>query len=391
MQLENLDFLTSELGQALLAELAPQDLSERHQLGLLTRLRKHYAPDEAGSALELARLRQRATLKFGTAAERMYFTAGALEQASDPLIRAYRAQASQDQQVLDLCCGIGADSLAFAQAGAQVTGVDLDPLRVALARLNAEALGLSAQFIQADVRDLKPPSVDLIFYDPARRDDEGRRIFNVEQYEPPLSLCRAWRGQVLVKLSPAVDKTQVADYSAGLSFLSVAGDLKEAVLHIGMGWQGERAVLLSEQGTLVWQSEGSEPEAQFSTPRAYLIEPDPALLRASYVRHYAEQTGAFMLDETIAYLTSDALPEGDLRRWSRAWRVQAWMPFNLKRLRAELRQRGVGRVTVKKRGSAITPEQLTADLKLKGTNECTLVLTRHQGAPIVLICDPQPT
>lgn len=390
MQREQLDFLTSERGQALLADLAQQDLSERQQLSLLTRLRKHYRPEEAGSALELARLRHKAVLKFGDAAQRMYFTAGALEQASDPRIRAYRAQeVGAGRRVLDLCCGIGADSLAFAQAGAQVTGYDLDPLRVALARLNAQALGLATDFIQADVRQLAPQA-EIIFYDPARRDEQGRRLFDVEQYEPPLSLCQAWQGQVLVKLSPAVDKTQLAPYAGGVAFFSVAGDLKEAVLYRDAGWQGERAVLLDEAGALVWHATGDEPPARLSTPRAYLLEPDPALLRAGYVRHYAEQLGACMLDESIAYLTSDALPQGDLRRWGRAWRVQTWMPFQLKRLRAELRQRGVGRVTVKKRGSAITPEQLTADLKLKGTGECTLVLTRYQGAPIVLLCDAQP-
>jgi arsenate reductase-like glutaredoxin family protein len=62
------------------------------------------------------------------------------------------------------------------------------------------------------------------------------------------------------------------------------------------------------------------------------------------------------------------------------------MPFHLKTLRAYLRERGVGRVTVKKRGSPITPEALTAKLKLTGDESRTLIMTRHQGKPIVMIC-----
>jgi hypothetical protein len=62
------------------------------------------------------------------------------------------------------------------------------------------------------------------------------------------------------------------------------------------------------------------------------------------------------------------------------------MPFNLKKLRAELVKQGVGKVTVKKRGSPITPEELQAKLHLKGGGRhAVVILTRLGGQPIVLI------
>ncbi|NUM47252.1 MAG: hypothetical protein HUU38_21335 [Anaerolineales bacterium] len=64
------------------------------------------------------------------------------------------------------------------------------------------------------------------------------------------------------------------------------------------------------------------------------------------------------------------------------------MPFNLKKLRAYLRERNIGRVTVKKRGSPLEPESLIRDLKLKGDGEKVLVLTKLQGEPVVLVCAP---
>jgi hypothetical protein len=63
------------------------------------------------------------------------------------------------------------------------------------------------------------------------------------------------------------------------------------------------------------------------------------------------------------------------------------MPFGLKRLRALLRSRGVGRLTVKKRGSAITPESLRQQLRLSGPEEATIVLTRVAGAATVLVVE----
>lgn len=64
-----------------------------------------------------------------------------------------------------------------------------------------------------------------------------------------------------------------------------------------------------------------------------------------------------------------------------------WMPFQLKRLRRYLAHRGVGRLTVKKRGFPMSPEELIARLRLKdGRESRVLVMTRHRGQPIAIIC-----
>jgi len=125
-----------------------------------------------------------------------------------------------------------------------------------------------------------------------------------------------------------------------------------------------------------------------SEPRAYLIEPDPSILRAGLVALLGKMLHASQLDATIAYLTTDhrvASPFG------RAWKVEDWMPFGLKRLREYLRQRDVGQVTIKKRGSPLEPDALAHDLRLKGDNQRVLILTQLQGKPIVVIgLPPEP-
>ena len=92
----------------------------------------------------------------------------------------------------------------------------------------------------------------------------------------------------------------------------------------------------------------------------------------------------YRLDEAIAYLTADAPAASP---WARAWPVWEWLPFNLKRLRAALRARGVGRVTVKKRGSALQPEDVIRRLRLDGQGaSAVVVLTRVAGQHVALIC-----
>lgn len=394
MQLTDLQFLTSDAGVQLLERLRGEDLRDSNTLRLITLLRKQYTADEARAALELAQLRVKAVGKFGAAAGQMYFTRDALEQASHPLVSAYRARDAAGWQILDICVGIGGDALPFAVAGAHVTGVDLDPVRVEMARLNALALGVDANFELGDARNYPVnPQTDLIFFDPARRDAQGRRIHQVEAYQPPLSLINAWDvPRKMVKVSPGVDVQQLAVYGGEVWFISVMGDLKEALLVLNAGdsiRQNARkfkAVLLTDDATLEW-SDIPLQETSLSEPRQFLLEPDAALIRAGLVTNAAQAFDAYQLDESIAYLTADHVPSS---AWVKAWNVLHWMPFSVKALRAYLRDQHVGNVTVKKRGTAVTPEALIPQLKLKGTETRTLILSRLKGEQIVMVCDERP-
>jgi hypothetical protein len=188
-----------------------------------------------------------------------------------------------------------------------------------------------------------------------------------------------------VKLSPGVDLDQVRDYPAALTFISVDGDLKEADLGFGpLSYFATHALLLTTDGGEHHYHTDSLPDAPpTAPPRAWLCEPDPAIIRAGYVAPLAADVDGVQMDAQIAYFTTAAKPDSP---WVRAWEIEDWLPFNLKKLRAYLRERNVGTVTVKKRGSPLTPEELTRKLKLKGEQSRTLVLTRHDDAPIVLIC-----
>jgi hypothetical protein len=386
ISLLDIEFLASSTGKTLLQRLSDENLSETNTLSLLTRLRKDYSPEQAGAALEMARLRLKAVDKFGDDAAKMFFTRDALEQASDPLIRDYRAELIGAKILVDAGCGIGADSLAFAKAGASVIGLDIDPVRVEIASYNARVSGLNARFEVADIRDGLPPS-DIAFFDPARRDDQGKRIYDVDHYQPPLSIVRAWnQASVMVKLSPGVDLDQLKSYAGLVNFISVAGDLKEALLSLGDGVRRKRATLLRPGEHYLWEREvGFIPDTVITPPRGWLIEPDPAILRAGLVQDAAAKFDGSLLDDTIAYFTTDTKPESP---WIRAWQILDWMPFNVKKLRAYLREHNVGNVTVKKRGSPVTPEVLIPQLKLNGSQSRTLVLTRFQRQPIVIICAP---
>ncbi len=389
-----LDVLLSPEGRAILADLAARDLGDDHTLALLGNLRRDLAPDAAGAVLALARLRQRAASKFSRASE-MIFTAEALEQASGEWLATWRASlmaALAPRHVADLACGIGGDTIALAGIpGARVTALDRDPVRLRMARANLAAYDRAAQLVQADLTAPLPlRAVDAAFFDPARRVD-GRRVFSVRDCAPPLDVIAGWAIPALaVKLSPGVDLDELRPYTqagAGVEFLSVSGELKEAVLWRGAwGFAGRRAVRFDPGAPPLTLVPQGAPPPPLSEPRAVLLEPDPAVIRAGLLGELVDHLGApfYRLDDSIAYLTGDAAVES---RWVRAWPVWAWMPFQLKRLRAALREWGITQVTVKKRGSPLMPEDLIRQLKLKGEGgSAVVVLTQVAGRHSAIIC-----
>jgi len=378
-------------------------------LRAFTRLSRSFPADLARAALETAILRRQAAAKFPQASQ-MVFTREALEQATVFEVSAYRcARFGGCDRLLDLGCSIGGDTLALA-ALAPTTGLDLDPLRLAIAKANLRSI-LSERpvdFIQADLRQALPvrlsPGMGL-FFDPARR-DRGKRIHSASQYQPPLDVIRAWLAHAPalgVKLSPGIDPNELAGYDAELEFISLNGELKEAVLWFGpLKSARRRATLLPGAHTLAaspdepgeprspggWSDSG--PELPLSEPRALIYEPDPAILRAGLVRALGAQLGAAQLDPDIAFLTGDRLVETP---FAHAYAVEAWLPFNLKRLRQALRARRIEALVVKKRGSPIQPEDLIHDLHLRPGSrgfgdERTLILTHLRSRPIAIICQP---
>jgi hypothetical protein len=399
MDLASFRALLTPYGQEALEAAGALAPREADFLAHFSALSKGYPRELARAALETAILRAEAAAKF-PGAGRMYFTRAALEQASGWAVSSYRAGRYRDfSPLLDLGCSIGADTLALAESG-PVTGIDRDPLRLRMARANLAALGLGGQaaFIQADLRaalPLRPPARTALFFDPARR-RAGRRVFSVEQYIPPLSIVERWLPDcpaLGVKISPGVKLDELARYDAEVEFISQRGELKEAVLWFGpLKTARRRATVLPGPHTLALPAEGGgrggEAPPSLSEPRAFLYEPDPAILRAGLVRELGQALGAAQLDPDIAYLTAGkraATP------FARVWAVEDWLPFGLKRLRAALRERKVGRVTVKKRGSPMQPEELIRALRLKKDEqgERVLFLTHLRGRPIVVICYPE--
>ncbi|RRD30686.1 class I SAM-dependent methyltransferase [Actinomyces bowdenii] len=404
--------LLTPQGWAFLGSLPPYDPDRA--LELAQRLRREgHSPALVAAALTQQRLRARAAAKFGPFAASMLFTPDALEQATRLEVAARHAAryaAAGAQRVADLGCGIGGDAIALAGLDLPVLAIERDEATAALATVNL------MHFPHAEVRcadalevDLEEAGVDAVFADPARR-AQGRRITDPEQWSPPLSRVLALRERVPalgVKVAPGIDHGLLPP-QAHVQWVSVDGQLVEAAI-----WCGPLAVEGSGRSALLLQSQPSgevrastlsdpavedpsQPPEQadcLDSPEglAELIhEPDGAAIRAGLVSHLAKALRARPVAPRLAYLTGDSAPEAPLAPFLRSWRVTEVLPLRLKALRARVRERGIGRLEIRKRGVEVSPEALRASLRLSGEAGETWILTRlgPEARGAVIVAEP---
>ncbi|WP_229073907.1 methyltransferase domain-containing protein [Actinoplanes sp. DH11] len=380
----------------------------------------------SAAALTQASLRGRAACKFGPDAARMFFSRAGLEQATRAVVadrRAARLAAAGVRSLTDLGCGLGSDAFAAARQGIRVHAVDADPLTAALAAANAEALGLGELITVecADATTVEVERYDAVFADPARRQAGRGRVFDPKSYSPPWDFVAALPGRVprtVLKLAPGIDHGLLPPGAEG-EWVSVGGDLVEAAFWCGpLAGAPRRATLLGSRmgsgaaaggagvgatgagttgagtgvagagvvgaGAGVAELTGSGFVAAPVGPvGAYLYDPDPAVVRSHLVAEFAASVGGWLGDPQIAYVYTDEPVDTP---FARRLEVTDVLPFSLKRLRALLRDRGIGRLEIRKRGSALVPDQLRKELRLSGPHGAGLVLTRVADAPTVLLC-----
>lgn len=390
VDVELLAALRSPAGRGLLADA--EAVSAADDLARAAALRRRHptaAPALVAAALTQASLRRAALAKLGSDAACLWATREALEQATRRGVAEHRAARlaaySPGGSLVDLGCGLGADLVAAARAGLAVTGVDADPLRVALAAANLAELGLTGGVLQADATHVDLTAYDLAFCDPARRDARGR-VSDPRDCSPPWDVVTSWlQRPTVVKTTPAIAHALVP-VGVEAEWVSDGGDLVEAALWGGpLAGVRRRATVLPAGATLTDRDDPGPAAVGVAGPGAYWLEPDDAVVRAGLVTAVAARVGGWLLDPNIAYVSTDS----DARTpFARTYRVLEEVPYHEKALRAALRARDVGALTIKKRGVDVVPERLRARLRLRGSRSATLVLTRVAGAGRAYLVEP---
>ena len=371
--------------------------------------RRHLPAELAAQVVTQWERRERAARKFARA-ERMFFTAEGLEQATGEMIAAYRASRFPvDVPVFDACCGVGGDALALAVRG-PVLAVDAHFETALCARANVRAClppeappvsVLCADATRFDLARLARAGFSAAFFDPSRRggrqNQDRHRVRSADEYAPPLDFADELRRHfpcVAVKVSPAIDDETLACYpDARIEFVSQGGECKECLLWFDPQTRPDQpptpysaVVLRPDSPPAILRSSDCEPLLT-DAPRAWLIEPDPAVIRAHLLPQIGAEFDAALLDRRFAYLTADRFAPTP---FAVGYPVLEALPYHPKNVQARLLALKRRVTAIKKRGVEIDPAALRKRLPgdQSSADAAVLVLARQGEKILALICAP---
>lgn len=386
-------WLTSDAGTVWLARAA-EELRASDVVATAARLRRDLSARQTHLALEQVALRERARRKFRLA-DAMFFTAVALEQATDETIARYKARRfPADGLAVDVCCGIGGDAIGLALTCRQARGIDRNPVHALLAEANVRCYlsdeGLARDRFVVDAVDAAAMDMrcDAWHADPDRR-AAGRRTTSVDAHDPPAEILEQWLRQTesaAIKLAPAARLPEMWRTSAECEWISRHGECKQL-----LAWFGSLARRPGMRVATVIDSDrrahsfcgrpGAQPPRSERIAR-YLYEPDAAVLAAGLQGALAEELGLAAIGPGIAYLTGD---ERIVDPAANGFEVLDVLPLQIKRLKAYCRQHRIGQAEVKKRGVACEPEALQRQLRGDGDETAVVLATRFGGKSVAVI------
>jgi len=378
--------LTEEPGQRLLAEVTevpeprPADIS---------RWRKLAPPHVVAAAVRLAACRARAQAKFSRG-DRLWLDPVGLEQATAEVVARYKAGRFACPVVVDLCAGIGGDSVALAQT-ARVLAVDSDHGMCRRLAWNAAAYEVADRVLpcQSRAESFTIPPGAWIHIDPDRRASGQQRARRLAGCTPAVEFLRSLVRHApggAIKLSPASD---FAVHFSGPQFevelISLKGECKEATVWFGAAATCLlRATRLPENVTWTDREGGitTTPSVPVVPVSAFVYDPDPALLRSGLLDSFAAAHGLSRIAADIDYLTGDRLVDTPFLA---PFAVQSVHHLDMKQLRRVVAEQDLGPMEIKMRGLDLAPETLRTQLRARGSHPATLILAGGVGPAIAIL------
>ena len=278
------------------------------------------------------------------------------EQCSSSATGRYKAELAENianmrnWRIADLTGGLGVDSWYFSKKAGEVLYNEMQSQLCYAAAYNfgilkAENIRISNQQASSGkIKDILKEFVpDIIYMDPARRGEGGKKVFLIEECTPDVLTLKdeifAQTRHILLKLSPMADISMVCS-RLGTSCREVhvvasSGECKELLIWMDREWSGEygiKAVEIHNDGSSSEFTFIPSEEQQATGKVTYyahkenksllLFEPGKALMKAGAFNLTAEKFGICKLGRsTHYYITDDPEKVTMLKRHGKVFRI----------------------------------------------------------------------
>ena len=282
-----------------------------------------------------------------------------LEQCTSQYIAQYKASFIEGLlgsgfRMADITGGFGVDCFFLSRNASQVYYNEMSAELCDCARANFKALGrpdieISCCTAEEFVTSLAPDSLDLIYLDPARRGDAGRKLVSISDCQPDAvtlqdELLRV-SPNVMVKLSPMLDISRALTEMRHVSHVLVIGlegECKEITLLLQRDYNGEpvtQAVDINSAGepkTAVSSAKSTDSSLplpiarpEWLQPGTFISEPSAPYMKSALFRTITAGTGTALLHPDTHLFWSKEKPE-DFP--GRTFILQGIIPFDKRSL-----------------------------------------------------------
>lgn len=243
-----------------------------------------------------------------------------LEQSSSDKTAVYKSELLKGKKFIDLTCGFGIDAYYLSKNFEEITLVEQNIELLQIVEHNWNVLGKKANFVNQKLEDFLNENqeiFDVIYLDPARRDNNKNKVFLLEDLSPNileiqdklLSISK----EVVIKLSPLIDLKYLVSVLKNISridTIAVKNDVKEIVVFLSQenleAIQCHCINLESEESDFKFQF-GDEENAQseYSEPEKYIYIPNNTILKAGVFNVISEKFNVKKLHPNTHIYTSD--------------------------------------------------------------------------------------
>jgi hypothetical protein len=333
-----------------------------------------------------------------------------MEQCSSEQTARYKASliTSKGDTYVDLTGGFGVDFYWMSQGFKHRYYIEQNAELCAIAKHNFQVLGLACSVCCCDTATFLAdmPHADIIFLDPARRNEHGGRTYDIRDCTPnvlellPLLLEKA--DKIILKLSPMFDWRKAVNdlkYVSEVHIVSVANECKELLLVLQQQVTDSPTITCVNDDSVFKVVSSKETDGfpagnqwflgrkpmvspQETNVTEYLYEPNASIMKAGCFAELEQQYPARQLSaNSHLFLSSVEIEDFPGRRFQ----ICAISSMNKQELKAALAE--IKQANIAVRNFPLTTEQLRKKLRLKdGGNVYIFATTVGNNQHQLFIC-----
>ena len=317
-----------------------------------------------------------------------------MEQCSSEQTARYKAQiAGKGAKMVDLTAGFGVDMAFMSDGFKEAVHVEQQPQLCAISSENYKRLGMHhIQVVCSDGVEYlhQMEHADLIFIDPARRNQHGGRTYGIADCTPNVleiideMLEKADR--VMIKLSPMLDwQKAVSDvgHVSEVHIVSVGNECKELLLIVEKTEAPLKIYCINDDSIFSYTLNDEIGNfCEKPTTPAYLYEPNASVMKAGCFDLISKRFGISQPDANSHLFISDKAIENFP---GRGFVIDRICTMNKRELKEALT--GIDKANIATRNFPLSVADLRKRLKLKDGGEVYIFATTDaKKGHLLMVC-----